>query len=60
MSRQLTVEEAALQLGCHVETIRRAIRNRELLAFKDPVSRGPRYLIEVTDLKAFVDKRRAG
>jgi excisionase family DNA binding protein len=60
MARFLTVEEAAVQLGCHVETIRRAIRRKELLAFKDPVSRGPRYLISVTDLSAFVEKRRTG
>ena len=60
MARLLTVEEAAVQLGCHVETIRRAIRRKELLAHKDPVSRGPRYLIAVSDLSAFVDKRRAG
>jgi excisionase family DNA binding protein len=56
----LTVEDAAVQLGCHVETIRRAIRRKELLAFKDPVSKGPRYLIDSADLKAFLDKRRAG
>lgn len=60
MARFLTVEEAAVQLGCHVETIRRAIRRKELLAQKDPVSRGPRYLIAVSDLSAFVDKRRSG
>lgn len=60
MARFLTVEEAAVQLGCHVETIRRAIRRKELLAQKDPVSRGPRYLIAATDLSAFVEKRRAG
>jgi excisionase family DNA binding protein len=59
MARKLTVEEAALSLGCHVETIRRAIRRRELLAQKDPVSRGPRYLIDPADLRAFVDKRKA-
>lgn len=60
MARKLTVEEAALQLGCHVETIRRAIRRKELLAKKDPVSRGPRYLIDAVDLKAFLDKRADG
>lgn len=60
MARYLSVEEASVQLGCHVETIRRAIRRKELLAFKDPVSRGPRYLIAVSDLSAFVEKRRAG
>lgn len=58
--RKLTVEEAALQQGCHVETIRRAIRRKELLAIKDPLSKGPRYLIDSADLKAFLDKRRAG
>jgi excisionase family DNA binding protein len=60
MARFLTVEEVAVQLGCHPETIRRAIRRRELLAHKDPVSRGPRFLIEVNDLHAFLEKRKAG
>lgn len=60
MPRFLSVEEAALQLGCHTETIRRAIRRKELLAHKDPVSKGPRYLIAATDLSAFLEKRKAG
>lgn len=60
MARLLTVEDAAVQLGCHVETIRRAIRRKELLAHKDPVSKGPRYLIAAEDLRSFVEKRKAG
>jgi excisionase family DNA binding protein len=56
----MTVEEFATQQGCHVETIRRAIRRGELLAAKDPLSKGPRYLIDAIDAKAFLDKRRAG
>lgn len=58
--RKLTVEEFAVQQGCHVETIRRAIRRGELLATLDPLSKGPRYLIDSIDAKAFLDKRRTG
>lgn len=60
MARYLTVEQAADKLGCHPETIRRAIKRRELLATWEPLSVGPRYQIAVEDLAAFVEKRRRG
>ena len=59
-ARLLSVEEAAIKLGCHPESLRRAIRRRELLAHKEPLSRGPRYLIDPVDLAAFLEKRRSG
>ena len=58
MSRTLSIEEAALQLRCNPETLRRAIRRKELIATKEPLSRGPRFVIDVMDLKAFLEKRR--
>lgn len=46
--------------GCSVETLRRAIRRKELLATIDPLSRGPQYVVTPTDFAAFLEKRRAG
>ena len=59
-SRRLTVAEAATIAECHPETIRRAIRRRELLATHEPTKRGRGYIILATDLHAFMEKRRVG
>lgn len=60
-SRTLDVVAAAAKVGCHPETLRRAIRRKELLATRAPFSRGKRgYVIRVDDLAAFVEKRRLG
>jgi len=56
----LNVIEAAKAAGCHPETIRRAIRAKELLATREPTKRGRGFLISVTDLNAFLEKRRLG
>lgn len=58
--KQYTVKEAAAKLGCNPETIRRAIRSKELLATKAPLSLGPAYVITAADLASFVEKRRVG
>jgi hypothetical protein len=58
--RRLTVIEAASKAECHPETIRRAIRRRELLATREPVKRGRGYTILVADLFSFLEKRRTG
>lgn len=50
----------AESLGCSVETLRRAVRRKELLATIDPLSRGPQYVATATDVQAFLEKRRAG
>ncbi len=50
----------AEQAGCSVETLRRAIRRKELLASIDPLSRGPQYVVTAADFASFLDKRRAG
>ena len=56
----MTVVQAAAALGCHPETIRRAIRARELLATREPTKRGRGFIILATDLSAFMEKRRVG
>jgi len=56
--RKLTVAEAAETLRCDPETIRRAIRKRELLATKEPTKRGRGYIILAADLASFIEKRR--
>lgn len=48
----------AAELGCSVETLRRAIRRKELLAQIDPVSKGPQYVATAADIQAFLEKRR--
>lgn len=50
----------AARAGCSVETLRRAIRRKELLATIEPLSRGPRYVVTAADFQTFLDKRRAG
>lgn len=58
--RKFSVVQAAAVAYCHPETIRRAIRNRELLATREPTKRGRGYVILSTDLHAFMEKRRLG
>lgn len=58
--RQFTVLTAATQAKCHPETIRRAIRAKELLATREPTKRGRGYVILAADLAAFMEKRRIG
>ena len=56
--RLLTAQQAADMIGCHVETLRRAIRRRELLAQRSPTGLGRAFLIRASDLEAFLDRRR--
>ncbi len=58
--RKLTVPQAAQIAECHPETIRRAIRRRELLATREPTKRGRGYVILPADLHSFIEKRRVG
>lgn len=60
MARMLNVIEAAKAAGCHPETIRRAIRAKELLATREPTKRGRGFVISAADLNAFLEKRRVG
>ena len=56
--RSMRLDEWAMELGCSVETLRRAIRNRELLATVEPLSHGPNYRVTAVDMAAFLEKRR--
>jgi excisionase family DNA binding protein len=56
--RKLTTAQAAAEVGCHVETIRRAIRRKELLASYDPAGRGRGFIIVSHDLAAWLERRR--
>lgn len=58
--RKFTVASAADTAGCHPETIRRAIRRKELLATREPTKRGRGYVILAADLASFMEKRRVG
>lgn len=58
--RARPLKEWADEAGCSVETLRRAIRRKELLATIEPLSRGPRYVVNPADFAAFLEKRRAG
>lgn len=49
---------AAFKAGCNPETIRRAIRNKELLATREPTKRGRGFIILAADLASWLDKRR--
>jgi len=59
-TRQMNVTEAAKVAGCHPETIRRAIRAKELLATREPTKRGRGFVITAPDLATFLEKRRVG
>ena len=58
--RKFDVKQAAEAAECHPETIRRAIRAKELLATREPTKRGRDYVILAADLKTFIEKRRVG
>lgn len=58
--RQMSVTQAAKTADCAVETIRRAIRSKELPATRHAVRPGRPYQVAATDLAAFLEKRRTG
>ena len=58
--RKFNVVGAAEVAKCHPETIRRAIRAKELLATREPTKRGRGYVILAADLNSFIEKRRVG
>ncbi len=53
-----TTREWAEELGCHPETIRRAIRAKELLAEIDPLSKGPTYRMTSKSIARWLEDRR--
>lgn len=58
--RTFSTVEAAAEAGCCAETIRRAVRAKELLATKEPTKRGHGFVIRSADLAAWLQKRRVG
>lgn len=56
--RRMSVAQAAEEADCHIETIRRAIRSKELLASRHPTKIGHPYEIASVDLAAFLTRRR--
>jgi len=58
--RKFSVKQAAIEAGCHPETLRRAWRNGELLATRHPTKPGRPLEIASVDLAAFLERRRAG
>lgn len=55
--RHYTVVQLAKQLGCHPETIKRAIRRGELGASRDPLAPGRPLLISEAEKRAFIARR---
>lgn len=58
--KSYSVVAAATEAGCHPETIRRAIRAKELLATREPTKQGRGYVILAADLASWLQKRRVG
>jgi len=50
--QRLTVREAAALSGCHVQTVRKAIREGELTAEKVPGPHGPQWRIRKKDVES--------
>jgi len=57
--RQYTVVQLAKLLGCHPETLRRAVRSGELKATRDPLAPGRPLLISEAEKRAFIARRSA-
>jgi predicted transcriptional regulator len=57
--RVMTVAKWAVELGCTEETLRKAIRRKQLLAVRKPLVRGMPYEINAIDMDAFLLKRRS-
>lgn len=56
--RVMTVSQWSEELGCVPETLRKAIRRKQLLAYRKPLVKGRPYQIESHDMAAFLAKRR--
>jgi len=57
--RAQTLSYWAAELGCHVETLRRAVHARELLAYRHPTARGRPLMARAADVASFLEKRRS-
>jgi excisionase family DNA binding protein len=57
VERFLTVEQVAIELHLHIETVRRYLRSGELKGFQ--ISRQAGWLVARDDLEQFIAERRA-
>lgn len=58
-SRAKTLIFWASELGCSVVTLQRAVKSKELLAYRHPTQRGRPWMATATDVSAFLERRRA-
>ena len=49
----------AAELGCHIDTLRRAVQNKELLAYHHPTARGRPLMARAEDVAAFAASKRS-
>lgn len=49
----------ASELGCSMDTLRRAVALKELLAYRHPTARGRPYMATAEDVRTFLEKRRS-
>jgi len=49
----------AAELGCSMDTLRRAVNTKELLAYRHPTARGRPYMARAEDVSAFLERRRS-
>jgi hypothetical protein len=55
-----TLQAWARELGCSASTLRRAVRRKELLAYRHPLAKGNPYMVSPPDMQTFLEKRRSG
>lgn len=49
----------ASELGCSMDTLRRAVQTKELLAYRHPTARGRPFMARAEDVSAFLERRRS-
>lgn len=49
----------ASEIGCSIDTLRRAVQTKELLAYRHPTARGRPLMARAEDVAAFLERRRA-
>jgi len=57
--RAKTLAFWASEVGCSIDTLRRAVRTKELLAYRHPTARGRPLMARAEDVSAFLERRRA-
>lgn len=49
----------ASEIGCSMDTLRRAVVTKELLAYRHPTARGRPLMARAEDVSAFLERRRS-